>query len=66
MHIIDCLGRKSNYYLNEAQNIYKMYVKNNENIYLQSKLKMLTSLLSSCRIHSDIITGKRIFEMITF
>ncbi len=62
--LIDCLGRKGNNYLEKAQHLYEIYMENNSNIYCRYKLHALFSLLSSSRIHNDMIRGKRIFNKI--
>ena len=63
--LIDGLGRTGNDdYLNKAENLYKVYIMNNVNIDYKLKLPALYSLLSSCRVHNDIIRAQRIFEMI--
>eukprot|EP01084_Bolivina_argentea_P002471 4562_1 len=63
--LIDCLGRKGgNNYLAKAEHLYEIYMEQNDNIYCRYKLPALFSLLSSSRIHNDMICGKRIFNKI--
>ena len=61
--LIDCLGKKGgDYYLNKAENLYKIYIENNKNIYYKFKLDALFSILSSCYIHNDLYRAQKIFN----
>ena len=63
--LIDFLGRKGDdYHLNEAENLYNKYIGTNIHLYYKFKVNALSSLLSSCYIHNDMIRGQRIFNKI--
>ena len=53
--LIDCLGRKGNAHLSEAEQIYLKYAPPKYTF-------KLPALFSSSRIHNDIERGRRLFE----
>ena len=59
--MVDCFGRKG--YLNDAEQIYITYG-NDINISDKSRIDMLTSLLSFCKIYNDFDRSQRIFNII--
>ena len=60
--IIDCLSRNNQ--IMKAINIYNEHVANNSKYYYKDKVKMLSSILSFCNIHNDILNAEYIVHII--
>ena len=60
--MIDCLGRSG--HLNEAENMYTSFCKQNDCIFYKSRITMLLSIFSSCVNHDDTKRAKRIVHSI--